>query len=68
MEENGVQDLEALADVLLLWDLRNKASAEESARERRANPLTGHSTRWHHSIRNAARDGVLDSVLGDVRR
>ena len=39
MEADSVQDLEALADVLLLWDQRDKASAVESVRERRTGSL-----------------------------
>ena len=32
MEAHSVQDLEALPDAVLLWDVRDKATAEESAR------------------------------------
>ena len=60
MEADSVQDLEALADVLLLWDQRVKVSAAESSRERRNKSLT--SARW----RNRSSDGTPDGVLGDV--
>lgn len=36
MEAHSVQDLEALSDAVLLWDVRDKATAEQSAR--RASP------------------------------
>ena len=33
MEANSVQDLEALSDALLLWDVRDTATARERASE-----------------------------------
>ena len=65
MEADSVQDFEALADVLLLWDQRDKTSAEESARERRTGPQV--STRWRNGTRNGAPNGVLDGVLDDAQ-
>lgn len=35
LEAHSVQDLEAVADVPLLWDVRDKATAEESRGEAR---------------------------------
>ena len=62
MEADSVQDLEELADVLLLWDQRDKVSAAESARERRVKSLAG--ARWRNHARS---DGVLNDVLGDAQ-
>lgn len=33
MEAHSVQDREALSDAIVLWDIRDKAAAEESTRE-----------------------------------
>lgn len=44
MEADSVQGLEALADGLLLCDLRDKASAEGSALERKTGSLAGHGS------------------------
>ena len=52
MEADSVQDLQALADVLLLWDQRDKVLEAENARERRNESL--------------ASDGTPGGVLGDV--
>ena len=59
MEADSVQDMQALADVLLLWDQRDKVSEAESARERRNESLA--SARW----RNRSSDGTPGDVLGD---
>jgi len=41
MEADSVQDLEALADALLLWDQRDKAASRQAAQGRRAAQLAG---------------------------
>ena len=40
-EARSMQDLEALADALLLWDQRDKATSREAAQGRRAARLAG---------------------------
>ena len=64
MEADSVQDLQALADVLLLWDQRDKVSEAESARERRVKSLA--SVRWRNRSSNGTPDGVLGDVLDDA--